>query len=133
MHEIFNYTLDSYNSSFVRLHHRYINSTGNGSTVYKGADLYLSVTDKKTQISVTPGNNGTFTPPTIKILVPSGGNGTILARVLTNETSLMGLSTQSLFLSSTNGNKGLSTTLTGLASGVNPVADQVNCVCIGGV
>ena len=128
MHEIFNYTLHSYNSTFVRLHRRYINSTENGSTIYKGADLYLSTTDKSTQIAVTPGNNGSYTPPSINILMPSGGNGTgtILARVLTNETSLTGLDAESLFLATTNGKNGLSTALDGLANGTDATANQVS-------
>jgi len=127
MHEIFNYTLTSFNATFVRLHHQYINSTGNGSTIFKGADLYLSTTDNSTRISVTPGNNGTFAPPTINIFVPSGehAKGTILARVLTNETSLTGLNTESLFLVSANGTNGLSTALGGLANGTDVTADQV--------
>ncbi|KAF9508271.1 hypothetical protein BS47DRAFT_1373700 [Hydnum rufescens UP504] len=54
MHDIFNYTLHSYNSTFVRLHRQYINSTGPGSTIYRGADLYLSSADIKTQISPVP-------------------------------------------------------------------------------
>jgi hypothetical protein len=130
MHEIFNYTLNSFNSTFVRLHHQYINSTGIGSNIFKGADLYLSTTDNKTKISVTPGNNGTFTPPKINILVQAGGTGTILARVLTNETSLTGFDTESLFMPATGGNNGLSTALQGLANGTDATANQVIFVCI---
>lgn len=130
MHEIFNYTLDAYNSTSVRLHHQYINTTTNGSTTYKGADLYLLVpTNSSTQISVTPGNNGSYSPPTVDILVPPEG-GSLLVRVLTNETSLTGFDTGSLFLAqgnTTNANgTGLQTALNGLADGSNIVADQVS-------
>lgn len=129
MHEIFNYTLDAYNSTSVRLHHQYINTTGNGSTTYKGADLYLSApTNSSTQIAVTPGNNGSYSPPTIDIMVPSGG-GSLLVRVLTNETSLTGLDTESLFLAQGNtsaNDTGLQTALNGLSDGSDIVADQAS-------
>lgn len=133
MHEIFNYTLDSYNSTYVRFHHQYINSTANGSNIYTGADLYMSVpSNSSTHLSVTPGNNGTYGPPTVNILVPSGGNGsetgTLLIRVLTNETSLTGLSTESLFLANGNSSSsgGLQAALKGLSDGSESVADQVS-------
>jgi hypothetical protein len=130
MHEIFNYTLDSFNSTFVRLHHRWINATfGDPPGTFRGADLYMSVPPNSTaQFSVTPGNNGTFTPPTIDILVPNTTPGIVRVAVVTNETSLTGLNTQNLFLSSaTNDSAGLQTALRGLADGTNEVAKQVCC------
>lgn len=130
MHEIFNYTLTSHNSTSVRLHHRYINSTSSDSpTTFKGADLYLSVPPgSDTRLSVTPGNNGSYTPPTIRILVPQSASGisTLRVRVLTNETSLIGLNTQDLFLSEDAGTTpGIKTALNGLSNGTNEVAQQV--------
>ncbi|KAI0663733.1 hypothetical protein C8Q70DRAFT_907236 [Cubamyces menziesii] len=129
MHEIFNYTLASYNDTSVRLHRQCINTTSPASSTYKGADLYLTVpSGSPARLSVTPGNNGTWTPPTIDILVPGGGqNGTVRVTVVTNETSLMGLDTQRLFLpESTNGSQALQTALQGLADGENEAAKQVS-------
>ncbi|KAI0329281.1 hypothetical protein GY45DRAFT_1416531 [Cubamyces sp. BRFM 1775] len=129
MHEIFNYTLASYNDTSVRLHRQWINTTSPTSLTYKGADLYLTVpSGSPARLSVTPGNNGTWTPPTVDILVPGGGqNGTVRVTVVTNETSLMGLDTQRLFLSeSTNGSQALQAALHGLADGENEAAKQVS-------
>ncbi|KAI9001558.1 hypothetical protein BD414DRAFT_453177 [Trametes punicea] len=129
MHEIFNYTLASYNETSLRLHRRWINTTSPTSSVYKGADLYLVVpSGSPARLSVTPGNNGTWTPPTVDILVPGGGqNGTVTVKVVTNETSLVGLDTQRLFLpESTNGSQALHTALQGLASGQKDAAKQVS-------
>ncbi|KDQ56402.1 hypothetical protein JAAARDRAFT_195047 [Jaapia argillacea MUCL 33604] len=127
MHEIFNYTLYSYNTTNIRLHRQYINTTNSSSSIYKGADLYL-IAGSGTKFSVTPGNNGTYTPPTIDILVPSGSqNGTVRVKVVTNETSLAGLNPQSLFLNQSSGSTpGIQLALNGLADGSNPVADQVS-------
>ena len=128
MHEIFNYTLDSFNSSFVRLHRQWINATADGT--FRGADLYMSIPPKSSaRFSVTPGNNGTFTPPTIDILVPDATSGVVRVAVVTNETTIPGLSTQSLFLSNTTkgSSPGLKTALQGLADGSNEVAKQVGC------
>ncbi|KAJ3552842.1 hypothetical protein NM688_g3936 [Phlebia brevispora] len=128
MHEIFNYTLWSYNDTFVRLHRRWINSTSENQSVFKGADLYLSVPpESPVQIAVTPGTNGSYTPPVIDILVPSNASGIIRVAVVTNETSLLGLDTEDLFLpESGNGTQGLRTALQGLAEGGNSAADQVS-------
>jgi hypothetical protein len=99
MHEIFNHTLEWYNSSYVRLHRRSINVTTSNATLptYIDADLYLTVPPgSETQLSVEPGNNGTFAPPTINIIVPHD-NSTLTVRFLTEETSLVGLNTQRCF------------------------------------
>ncbi|KAH9902577.1 hypothetical protein C8Q73DRAFT_670858 [Cubamyces lactineus] len=129
MHDIFNYTLASYNDTSVRLHRQWINTTSPTSSTYKGADLYLTVpSGSPARLSVTPGNNGTWTPPMVDILVPGGGqNGTVRVTVVTNETSLMGLDTQRLFLpEGTNGSQALQTALQGLADGENEAAKQVS-------
>ncbi|EJD08148.1 uncharacterized protein FOMMEDRAFT_144208 [Fomitiporia mediterranea MF3/22] len=124
MHEIFNYTLASYNSSSVRLHRQWINATSNGT--FRSADVYLN-TLSGAQLNVTPGNNGTTAPPTIDILVEEGGSGIMQLRVVTNETSLTGLAPEDLFLSEgTGNNSALDTALTGLADGSSPAAQQVS-------
>lgn len=130
MHDIFNYTLASFNSTFVRLHRQWINTTlGDAPGTFRGADLELSVpANSSAQFSVTPGNNGTWTPPTVDILVPQNASaGVVRVAVVTNETSLVGLNTQSLFLSNgTGGAEGLQTALQGLSSGENEVAKLVS-------
>ncbi|KAL5531944.1 hypothetical protein ACEPAF_5507 [Sanghuangporus sanghuang] len=124
MHEIFNYTLASYNSSSVQLHRQWINATGSGA--YKTADFYLNAVSGA-QLNVTPGNNGTYTPPTVNILVDETGSGILQMRFLTNETSLTGLSPPDLFLSEGSGNdSALNTALTGLANGTSQIAQQVS-------
>ncbi|EKM58475.1 uncharacterized protein PHACADRAFT_193593 [Phanerochaete carnosa HHB-10118-sp] len=126
MHDIFNYTLDSYNSSFVRLHRKWINTTlGDPPGTFRGADLYLSIpSNSSAQFSVT---NNTWAP-TVDILVPAGpSSGIVRIAVVTNETSLAGLKPQSLFLANaTSGNEGLQTTLQGLANGSSEPAKQVS-------
>ncbi|KAI0366300.1 hypothetical protein BV20DRAFT_1124361 [Pilatotrama ljubarskyi] len=130
MHEIFNYTLASYNDTSLRLHRRWINTTSPESSTHKGADLFLTVpSGSSARLAVTPGNNGTWTPPTVDIIVPAGGEqgATVRVAVVTNETSLPGLDTQRLFLpESTNGSQALQTALKGLASGVSDAAKQVS-------
>ncbi|RPD61023.1 hypothetical protein L226DRAFT_612754 [Lentinus tigrinus ALCF2SS1-7] len=132
MHDIFNYTLGEYNETAVRLHRQWINTTSPSSSDYNGANLYLSVpADSSARLSVIPGNNGTWTPPTVHILVPQNGSGTgtgiVTVKVVTNETSLAGLDTQELFLpEGTNGTQALHTALQGLASGDLAAAKQVS-------
>ncbi|KAL5504617.1 hypothetical protein ACEPAH_7280 [Sanghuangporus vaninii] len=124
MHEIFNYTLASYNSSSVQLHRQWINATSSGA--YKTADFYLNAVSGA-QLNVTPGNNGTYTPPTVNILVDETGSGILQMHFLTNETSLTGLSPSGLFLPEGSGNdSALNTALTGLANGTNQIAQQVS-------
>ncbi|KAL5483245.1 hypothetical protein ACEPAI_8475 [Sanghuangporus weigelae] len=124
MHEIFNYTLASYNSSSVQLHRQWINATSSGA--YKTADFYLN-TVSGAQLIVTPGNNGTYTPSTVNILVDETGSGILQMRFVTNETSLTGLSPSDLFLPEGSGNgSALNTALTGLANGTNQIAQQVS-------
>lgn len=123
MHEIFNYTLSSFSPTEVRLHRQYINSTITqgprwDSTQFKSVDLYLSIPSTSlARLSVRPGHNGTFTPPTIDILLPPTksslhnsssvlalpkppviANNVVRVRVVTNETSLVGFNPDSLFL-----------------------------------
>lgn len=103
MHSIFNYTLTSYNETSVRLHRQWINTTSPDSSRYRGADLYLTVpAESPARLAVTPGDNGTWTPPTVDIIIPAsadpGQAGVVTVKVVTNETSLPGLVTQRLFL-----------------------------------
>ncbi|KAI0671937.1 hypothetical protein C8Q78DRAFT_806310 [Trametes maxima] len=126
LHEIFNYTVASYNETALRLHRRWINTTSPTSSIYKGADLYLSVpSGSPARLGVTPGDAA----PTIDILIPAGAQqgGTVTVAVVTNETSLPALDTQRLFLpESTNRSRALQTALKGLASGESEAAKQVS-------
>ena len=130
MHELFNYTLHSYNSSFVRLHRQWINTTlGDPPGTFRGADLELSVPPNSTaRFSVVPGNNGTWTPPIVDILVlPNSTSAVVRVAVVTNETSLVGLNTETLFLADeTDSSSGLQTVLRGLADGTNESATQIS-------
>ena len=127
MHEIFNYTLASFSSTEVRLHRQYINSSESTTAPsssprhphphpnvpeFKSVDLILSIpSGSSAKLSVKPGTNGSFTPPTIDILLPhqrpthQGVIGAIKqtqnhvrVQVWTNETSLAGLDVDELFL-----------------------------------
>ena len=122
MHEIFNYTLASYNSTSVQLHRQWINASIAGA--YRTADLHLNVVGGA-QLDVTPGNNGSYTPPTVNILV-GNRSGIVQVRFVTNETSLAGLSPPDLFLPEGSVNSSaLNTALAGLANGMNQIAEQV--------
>ena len=126
MHEIFNYTLESYNSTSVHLHRQWINATGDGA--FKGADLYLQARSG-VMLEVIPGNNGIFTPPTININVNESDGGIVQLRVLTNETSLVGLSSSDLFLPEGGGSTAeINTALEGLSSGANSNAQEVRLI-----
>lgn len=123
MHEIFNYTLAGFDETFVKLHRQWINATTSGA--FKTADFVLN-TVSGARLNVTPSNNGTFTPPTIDILVDEGG-GTIQMRFVTNETTIAGLSPEDLFLSAGNSTSpGVSKAVLGLANGTSANAQQVS-------
>lgn len=131
MHSIFNYTLTSYNETSVRLHRQWINTTSPDSSRYLGADLYLTVpVGSPVRLAVTPGDNGTWTPPTVDIIVPASADpaqaGVVTVKVVTNETSLPGLDTQRLFLPQ-DGNEttALQNVLQGLSDGESDAAKQV--------
>ena len=128
MHEIFNYTLEAYNSTFIRLHRRWINDTADSLNLHKGADLYLiSPPESKVWFNVTP--NSLNTPsPRIDILIPNRGtNSTIQVKVLTNDTSLSGLDPENLFLTPNHDQPiGLETALRRLADEASDAANQVS-------
>jgi hypothetical protein len=141
MNPIFNYTLGKFNESSVWLHHRYINSsTASGSdssnkdqNLHKYTSLHLSVPpdESATRFRVTPNTvNGS---PTIDIYSPmSDSNSTqirVRIRVLSNETSLDGLDSSSLFLNESQATTpGILKALQRLedgASGIGEAAEQV--------
>ncbi|TDL17991.1 hypothetical protein BD410DRAFT_793667 [Rickenella mellea] len=123
-HEIFNYTLASSNSTSLHLHRQWINATSTGE--YRSADFYLTA-KSGASFSVTPGNNGTFTPPTVNILVNGSSAGIVQMRLVCNETSLRGLSPSELFLPEGKGStKGINTALQGLANGSDFVSQEVS-------
>ncbi len=95
MHEIFNYTVAYANSTSLRLHRQWTNATADG--MFKGADLYLN-TISGAQLNVTPGNNGTFSPPTVDVIMPKGQSGVVQMRVVTNESTIQEFGTEELFL-----------------------------------
>ncbi|KAF7799662.1 hypothetical protein EIP86_010902 [Pleurotus ostreatoroseus] len=127
MHEILNYTLASYNNTSVRLHRRWINSTEEDPSVFKGADLYLDIpSGSPASLHVTPANEAASSP-VISIIVPSNASGVARVTFVTNETSLVGLDTNSLFLPEVNnGTQGLRTALNGLTGGKIAAGDQIN-------
>ncbi|PPQ80092.1 hypothetical protein CVT26_012149 [Gymnopilus dilepis] len=127
MHEIFNYTLASFSSTEVKLHRQYINSSESTTAPssssrhphphpnipeFKSVDLILSIpSGSSAKLSVKPGTNGSFTSPTIDILLPhqrpthQGVIGPfkqtqnhVRVHIWTNETSLAGLDVDELFL-----------------------------------
>lgn len=131
MHSIFNYTLISFNETLVRLHRQWINTTSPDSSRYLGADLYLTVpVESPVRLAVTPGDNGTWTPPTVDIIIPAsveaGQAGVVTVKVVTNETSLPGLDTQRLFLPGNESETAaLQNVLQGLSDGESDAAMQV--------
>ncbi|PIL29853.1 hypothetical protein GSI_08060 [Ganoderma sinense ZZ0214-1] len=134
IHSVFNYTLGEYNDTSVRLHRQWINTTSPTSSLYKGADVYLTVpAESSARLVVTPAKNDTRNPPAVDIVVPSAADAEASARtlrvtVVTNETSLTGLDTQALFLpeNERDGTRALETALQGLADGTNVAAQQVS-------
>uniref|UniRef100_A0A0W0FBH0 Uncharacterized protein n=1 Tax=Moniliophthora roreri TaxID=221103 RepID=A0A0W0FBH0_MONRR len=127
MNKIFNYTLESYNETSVRLHRRYINATQNNPDVYRGVDLYLSIPpESNARLSVTV-NTTEDGAPNIDVLVPPSSSEAVRVRILTNETSLVGLAPQDLFLREDQATKpSVQTALHGLLDGSDPVAQQVS-------
>ncbi|KAF9563018.1 hypothetical protein CPC08DRAFT_816871 [Agrocybe pediades] len=125
MHEIFNYTLSSFSQTEVRLHRQYINATSPSPSVtstrhskpqpeiFKSVDLFLSIPPgSSARLSVKPSPKGSSAPPTIDIVLPppSSTHGhspkppkasapIVRFQVMTNETSLVGLDVDNLFLS----------------------------------
>ncbi|TFK45034.1 hypothetical protein BDQ12DRAFT_731010 [Crucibulum laeve] len=135
MHEIFNYTPGAqYSKSHPKAE----------SPLFKSVDLYLSIPPgSSASLSVVLSTNGSFTPPTIDILVPPTSihstsdspidseaqprQPTVRIRVLTNDTTLLPLDTQSLFLTSQQGStQAVKTALAGLANGTSPLGEQVS-------
>ncbi|KZP01238.1 hypothetical protein CALVIDRAFT_474889 [Calocera viscosa TUFC12733] len=120
MHEIFNYTLQSYNSTHFRLHRPWINGT-------KALTVELQ-TSSNLWFNITPGNNGTYTPPTVEIRLNNSVQPGIAGwKVVCNETSLVGLETEGLFLANTTSNNtALQTALVGLNNGSTSTAQEVS-------
>jgi len=120
MHEIFNYTVQSYNSSHFRLHRPWIHGT-------KALTVELQ-TSSNLWFNITPGNNGTYTPPTVEIRLNNSAEPGIAAwKVVCNETSLVGLETGGLFLpNTTSNNTALQKALVGLNNGSDVNAQEVS-------
>ncbi|TFK74714.1 hypothetical protein BDN72DRAFT_854008 [Pluteus cervinus] len=130
MHQIFNYTLASFNATTIRFHRQNINltMTASGNEAYKTADLYLSIPESSTaQLSVRPAES-VISPPTVSILIPEDATNSILRlRFVTNETSPLGLDPADVFQSPTTArNAQLRQVLQGLADGSKLAAQQVS-------
>lgn len=107
MHEIFNYTLESFSETEVHLHRKYINSTFNEPGVFMSVDFYLTLPPGgSARFSVQPSHNTALTPPTIDIRLPPpisqklplSAQNIVRVRVVTSETSLASFSSDALFL-----------------------------------
>ncbi|EJT96835.1 hypothetical protein DACRYDRAFT_119881 [Dacryopinax primogenitus] len=120
MHEIFIYTLQSYNSTHFRLHQPWINGTE--------ALIVELQTASNVWFNVTPGSNALSRPPTIEIrLNDSTLPGIAAWKVPCNETSLTGLDTDGLFLfNTTSNNTALRDALVGLHNGSDQNAQEVS-------
>ncbi|KIJ27555.1 hypothetical protein M422DRAFT_271225 [Sphaerobolus stellatus SS14] len=120
MHEIFNYTVSSFNASFLHLHRGWINST-------HSMDFILTAQDNM-MFNITPSNNGTFTPPTVLFQLPDPSRiGTVGWSVVCNETTFAGLGPSGVFLSpSEAANQAGANALQGLANGANVNAQQLS-------
>ncbi|KZT43842.1 hypothetical protein SISSUDRAFT_1057376 [Sistotremastrum suecicum HHB10207 ss-3] len=127
-HEIFNYTLGDFNSSYLQLHRHNINGTITSDFIMQtNPNLNLS-------FSITPGNNGTWTPPKIDFLLPvNATTGYANFTFLTNESSLAPFNTQDLFLQSPpeEASPALINALAGLANGTSSQGDQVSFLTYG--
>ncbi|THU89762.1 hypothetical protein K435DRAFT_728809 [Dendrothele bispora CBS 962.96] len=101
MNSVFNYTLGEFNETSVWLRHRYINasSSSNQTQNYKYTSLHLSVpSSSPARFSVTP-NTTVNGAPTINIYSSTQDTDfQVRIRVLSNETSLVGLNPSTLFL-----------------------------------
>lgn len=121
-HEIFNYTLGTFNSSYFQLHRHNINGTITSDFIMQ-TDPSLNLS-----FSVTPGNNGTWTPPTIDFLLQANATiGYADFTFLTNETSLVPFGTQDLFLQAPplEASPALSNALAGLSNGTSSQGTEV--------
>ena len=105
-HEIFNYTVTQLDESVVWFSRLWLNDTiiplpnGTNSSARYGYEFRLEAQNGTANFQVQPGNNGTFTPPSVRVVVPEGQVGKIDFTVQTNETSLIPLKKEVLFTDS---------------------------------
>ncbi|KAF8512552.1 hypothetical protein BU17DRAFT_54049 [Hysterangium stoloniferum] len=120
MHEIFNYTVTSFNSSSIHLHRGWINSS-------HSMDFILTA-QRNMIFNITPSNNGTFTPPTVIFQLPDPSKlGIVSWNVVCNETVFPGTGTSSLFLEDAQAsNAAGAKALQGLANGSVVSAEQIS-------
>ncbi|KAF8586613.1 hypothetical protein K439DRAFT_1386873 [Ramaria rubella] len=120
MHEIFNYTVTSANSSTLHLHRDWINST-------HSLDFILTTQDNMA-FNITPSTNGTFTPPTVIFhLLDPMKIGLLAWMVVCNETTFLGLGPSGLFLNDSQAaNEAGAKALQELATGSKANAQQIS-------
>ncbi|GJJ15110.1 hypothetical protein Clacol_009385 [Clathrus columnatus] len=119
MHEIFNYTISSFNSSFLHLHRKWINSS-------LGMDFVLSAEDNMV-FNVTPPTDAISAPTVLFQLPDSTKLGTVSWSVVCNETSFTGLGPSGFFLQDSQAdNAAGAKALQGLADGSNVDAQQIS-------
>lgn len=119
MHEIFNYTISSSNSSFLHLHRKWINSS-------LGMDFIMSAEDNMV-FNITPPVDEIAGPTVLFQLPDSTKMGTLRWSVVCNETSFVGLGPSGFFLQDSQAdNAAGAKALQGLADGVNVDGQQIS-------
>lgn len=107
-HQIFNWTVTQADNSTIWFSKPWLNETiiRNAQGQQTGTARYglewLLQANNGTSFNVTPSNNGTYTPPQVQIIVPSGGAGSVNFTVQVNETALAGLTVDQLFVNDSN-------------------------------
>lgn len=108
-HEIFNWTVTQADSSTIWFSKPWLNETilRNDQGEQTGTAQYglewLLQANNGTSFNVTPSTNGTYTPPQVQIIVPTGGQGgSVNFTVQVNETALAGLTVDQLFVNESN-------------------------------
>lgn len=107
-HQIFNWTVTQADNSTIWFSKPWLNETiiRNAQGQQTGRAQYglewLLQANNGTSFNVTPSTNGTYTPPQVQIIVPSGGAGSVNFTVQVNETALAGLTVDQLFVNNSN-------------------------------
>ncbi|QRV98036.1 dynein alpha chain, flagellar outer arm [Ceratobasidium sp. AG-Ba] len=103
---LFNFTVTQLDQSVVWFSHLWLNGSiltfDNGSTISEryGYELRFQA-ENGTRFEVTPSTNGTFTPPTIRVIIPTDSSslGRVSWSAQVNETNIPSLSVNQVFAS----------------------------------
>ncbi|KAF8608372.1 hypothetical protein BDV93DRAFT_486991 [Ceratobasidium sp. AG-I] len=109
---LFNFTVTQLDENIVWFSRRWLNAStvtvGNETTMTEryGYELRFQA-ENGTHFEVVPSNNTSFTPPTVRVIVPNGSTGSISWTAQVNETNVSPLSANQVFASDVTTNDNL--------------------------